>query len=143
MLLASFFRFKQITVVIGCIIFLSSCAQKIGFVTSSAVPAAEGQVKVKKDDNNNYSIKINMKNLAEPKRLTPSRSTYVVWMDSDGNGSKNLGQLKSSSGLFSSALKASLETTSPYKPKRIFITAEDSGDIQYPGTQVVLTTNTF
>jgi len=38
-------------------------------------------------------------------------------------------------------LKASLNTITSFKPRRIFITAEENGAIQYPAGQVVLTTN--
>ncbi|MCW3091562.1 MAG: hypothetical protein JWP81_2631 [Ferruginibacter sp.] len=120
-----------------------SCARKISFLTSSVVPAARGTVKVKKDDNKNYAIRIQLVNLAEPKRLQPSKATYVVWMESSGQPIKNIGQINSSSGLFSSTLKGSFETVSTFKPTKIFITAEDDPEIRYPGSQVVLSTDYF
>jgi hypothetical protein len=125
------------------IIFLfGSCARKIAFQTSSVVPAAEGTVKVKKDNNNNYTIDIEVSNLAEPGRLLPAMKTYVVWMDSDQDKFKNIGQINSSTSFLSNKLKASFETVSSNKPTKIFITAEDDGNVQYPGTQV-LTTASF
>jgi hypothetical protein len=120
---------------------LASCARKMSFQTSPVVPAAEGKVKVKKDNNKNYSIDLDVKRLAEPKRLSPPRNTYVVWMETKENGTKNLGRLNTSSGLFSSTLKSSLQTVSPYNPRSFFITAEDDEHIQYPSGQVVLRTN--
>ena len=120
--------------------FLQSCATKYSFSTSQVVPAAEGSVKVKKDKNNNYNIDLSVERLAEPKRLTPSREMYIVWMNTEDNGRKNIGQLKASSGLFSSTLKSSLHTVSSFKPTGFFITAEDNSNIQYPTGQVVLTT---
>ncbi|TDH29361.1 hypothetical protein EXU57_03790 [Segetibacter sp. 3557_3] len=122
---------------------VSSCSKKISFQTSTAVPAAQGVVKYKKDGNNNYRIEVDIKNLAAPKRLEPPKSTYVVWIETDANGTKNIGQLKTSSGIFTSTLKASLTTVSAFKPAFLFITAEENGDIQYPGYQVVLRTNRF
>ncbi len=53
---------------------LASCAKKISFQTSSVVPAAQGSVKVKKDNNNNYSIDLNVIRLADPKRLNPRKA---------------------------------------------------------------------
>ncbi len=136
---------RNFLVVIASLLLLAgtSCARKINFMTSTIVPAAEGKVKVKKDDNNNYSIKINIENLAEPQRLVPGRKTYVVWMSTENNSIKNIGQINSSSGLFSSKLKASFETVSSFKPRKIFITAEDDAAIPYPGMQVVLSTDNF
>jgi hypothetical protein len=72
---------------------LSSCAKKVSFQTSNVVPAAEGNVKLTKDNNNNYGIKIFLSNLAEPTRLQPSKSSYVVWMETDENATKNIGQI--------------------------------------------------
>ncbi len=120
-----------------------SCARKITFLTSSIVPAARGTVKVKKDRNNNYNIAINLSHLAEPQRLQPSKKTYVVWMVTDQNLIKNIGQIKSSTGRFSKKLSSSFVTVSSIKPIKVFITAEDDGSVQYPGTQVVLSTNSF
>lgn len=130
--------------VIGLItmFLLTSCARKIAFQSSSVVPAAEGTVKVKKDGNNNYTIQVELSNLAEAGRLQPPMKTYVIWMETDQERVKNIGQLNSSSSLLSKRLKASFETVSAIKPTKIFITAEDDGTVQYPGTQV-LTTASF
>ena len=123
--------------------YVSSCARKISFQPSSVVPAAQGSVKVTKDKNENYKIKISLVNLAEPTRLQPSKSTYVVWMETADNRTKNIGQINSSAGSLSSKLKADFETVSAFKPVKIFITAEDDASIRYPGMQVVLSTNNF
>ena len=124
-------------------VFASSCAKKIVFQPSEIVPAATGKVKIKKDDNNNYSIKLDVKNLADSKRLTPPQDTYVVWMMTKESGVKNIGQIKSSSGFLSSKIKASLSAVTPFEPTRIFITAERNNDVPYPGTQEVLSTRNF
>lgn len=121
----------------------SSCARKISFATSTVVPAAEGTVKVKKDGNNNFAIKVDIKNLAEPNRLPQPQNMYVVWIQTEKNGIQNLGQLNTSSGLFSSTLKASLETVTPYKPTRLFVTGENAANVIYPGNYVVLNTDAF
>lgn len=122
--------------------FLYSCSQKIVFQTSAIVPAAEGKVKIKKDNNDNYTIKVDLSNLSEPGRLQPPMKTYVVWMESDNARVKNIGQINSSTSFLSRRLKASFETVSSIKPTRLFITAEDDGTVQYPGMQV-LTTASF
>ena len=121
---------------------LSGCATRAKFVSSPVVPAAQGQVKVKKDNNNNYRLSIDVENLAEPKQLPQPRNVYVVWADTP-NGVQNLGQLKVDKGFLSGKLKASLETLTPYKPSRVFITAEDVATVSYPGSYTVLNTNSF
>lgn len=121
----------------------ASCSHKIGFEQSSVVPAAQGSVKMKKDDNNNYKLEVKVANLAPADRLQPPRSTYVVWIETVQNGVQNIGQLNSESGFLSKALKADLNAVTPYKPTRLFITAEDNAAIQYPGATVVLSTSKF
>lgn len=123
------------------IVVLQSCdTTKYIFSISSVVPAAEGFVKVKKDKNSNYNIDLDVKNLAESKRLSPTKETYIVWMETEQNGSKNIGQLKTSSGVLSNALTSSLKTVATFKPTGFFITAENDANIQYPDGQTVLTT---
>jgi hypothetical protein len=121
----------------------NSCATSVSFLNSSVVPAARGSVKVKRDSNKNYVIQISLTDLAEVSRLQPSRLTYIVWMVTDRDLTKNIGQLNSSKGFMSKQLKGSFKTVSSDKPVKIFITAEDDASIQYPGTQVVLSTERF
>lgn len=125
------------------LISFSSCATKAKFLTSTVVPAARGDVQVKQDKNKNYEIKVAITDLAEVERLQPSRNTYVVWLVSEQDETKNLGQMKSSSGTFSNNLKASFEAVTSYKPSKIFITAEDDATTLYPSGELVLTTNRF
>lgn len=128
---------------VSFIISLSACTSKYAFQTSSVVPAARGNVKVKKDGNENYLIKVDVSNLAEVKRLQPAKEAYVIWMVSDEDVTKNIGQINSSSSMMSSKLKASFQTVSSLKPHRIFITAEDNAGITVPGGVVILSTNKF
>jgi hypothetical protein len=122
---------------------INSCATSVSFLTSSVVPAARGSVKVKRDNNKNYVIQISLSDLAESTRLQPSKLTYIVWMVTDRELTKNIGQLNSSKGFMSKQLKGSFKTVSSDKPVKIFITAEDDAGIQYPGAQVVLSTDKF
>lgn len=121
---------------------LSGCATRAKFQNSTVVPAATGDVKVTKDNNNNYKISIGIENLAEPNRLPEPQNVYVVWADTP-NGIQSLGQLKVDKGFISGKLKASLETSIPYKPTRIFITGENTASVSYPGRYVVLNTSSF
>lgn len=125
------------------ILSITSCARKAVFVSSSVVPAAEGNVKIKRDNNKNYIIRINISNLAEVTKLQTSKQTYVVWMLTNKEKTENLGQLNSSANFLSNQLKASFHTISSSKPVKIFITAENDGTVQIPDGQFVLTTNIF
>lgn len=136
-------QFRATLTILSIFILLSACSQKVNFNTSTIVPAAEGVVKIKKDDNKNRSIDIKIKNLAEPERLQMPKSVYVVWMVTEDEGVKNIGQLISSKSMFSSQLEGTLKTVTPFTPKRIFITAEDTSDISFPGSYVILETKSF
>ena len=122
---------------------LFSCATSVNFLNSSVVPAARGSVKIKTDNNKNYVIQITLSDLAEASRLEPAKLTYIVRMITDRDLTKNIGQLNSSKGFMSKQLKGSFKTVSSDKPVKIFITAEDDAAVQYPGTQVVLSTDKF
>ncbi len=128
---------------VAAIVFFASCAQTVKFQNSSVVPAAQGNVKVKQDDNNNYRIVVSIKDLADIERLDPSKKTYVVWMETRQGNTENIGQLKSSSSILSSQKKATLETVSSYEPLRVFVTAEHGTNVRYPDNQVILSTETF
>jgi hypothetical protein len=122
---------------------LNSCSQKVNFLTSSVVPAARGYVKIKKDNNKNYNIYLQLSNLAESQRLLPPKQAYVIWLVNEQGVAKNVGKLNSSTGMMSKKLKASFETVSSSKPTQVFITAEDTPSTQYPGPLVVISTEKF
>jgi hypothetical protein len=133
--------FKQVSyflVLILLTVNLSSCSKKVGFETSSIVPAARGEIVVNKnkDQNNNYKIEIQISYLAEPERLNPPKKCYVAWLESDENYPNNIGQI-----VGTSKLHVKFETVSATKPKRIFVTAEDDAKTQYPGNMIVLEAN--
>lgn len=136
-------RYFSLAVALTMLIMLGSCGKKISFLHSTVVPGAEGLVKIKQDNNKNYALDISVVNLAQANDLTPPKNTYVVWMETEENGVQNIGQINSSSGLFSKAMKASLQSSVPYKPTKLFITAEDEGNLRHPGMQVVLETDRF
>ena len=131
---------QSLVVLLLTTILLSSCAQKMSFQTSTVVPAATGDVTAKKDKNENYTITVNVLNLAEPQKLSPAKEAYVVWMENGKDPVKKLGQITTSSGMLSKALKGELKATSVTEPTRVFITAENNASIEYPDGQIVLTT---
>lgn len=133
----------SVIILIAVVLLFNACSKKIVFQVSPVTPAAQGFVKVKQDNNQNYAIDIELTNLAGPDRLQPPRKIYIVWMESNEAAIRNIGQINSSSNWLSSKLKASFETVSSNKPTRIFITAEDDSNVQYPGSTMVLSTGNF
>lgn len=109
------------------------CSEKTTFQRSSVVPAAEAEMQVQQDDNGNYRVDVTVENLAKPENLDPPKDSYVVWLETEDNETYSLGLLSVDNNL-----NGSLTAVTPYKPGRVFITAEDDGTASYPGTQVVL-----
>lgn len=122
---------------------INACTKKIAFLTSTVVPAARGTIEVKKDKNMNYAIKIELSELAEVERLSPPKQSYVIWMITDQGVTKNIGKIDSKMGGLSKQLSASFETVTAFKPNKIFITAEDDANVQFPNTQIILSTDKF
>ncbi len=134
-------RFFSVGILLLVAFMLPSCARKMSFQTSNVVPAAEGSVKVKKNKNKNYDINLSVIRLADPSRLDPPKKAYIVWMNTAENGTKEVGQLKTSSSLLSKTMKSSLKTSVPFQPTSFFITAEDDADMHSPLGEVILRTN--
>jgi hypothetical protein len=129
-----------LTTLVMMLALMGCTAKKTAFIHSTVVPAAEGYVRITQDKNNNYKIQLDIRNLAKSDKLEPSKATYVIWAVKGDEEPKNLGQLQSTENAVSHALKASFETVSPVKPDKIFITAEDDGNVQTPGDQLILST---
>ncbi|NEV93490.1 hypothetical protein G3567_04910 [Psychroflexus sp. YR1-1] len=134
---------KMITLLsVFAVFFITSCATRVDFPNSETVPGAEVSAKIKMDNNNNYKIDLTAVNLASPDRLEPPREMYVVWIETS-RGTKNLGQLNISSGLFSEVKKGTLTTTTAFKPERIVITAERTSSNNEPSSYVVTSSKNF
>jgi len=116
-------------------LFLTSCANNAKFPVSSVTPAAEITASKKQDRNNNYLIEVSTKNMASAERLSPSMNNYSVWLVTDNDGIKNLGQLDNKN-----SKNGSLKATTPFNGTEIFITAEAKGDNAYPsGVEIART----
>lgn len=102
-------------------------ARDYRLVPDPSVPAAAGTVKVDKDKNGNYKVKLEVHHMARPSALTPPRQAYVVWVQVRGGQPENDGQLK-----VNDKLDATLETTTPHEQFDVFITAEQDPSTQSP-----------
>lgn len=137
------FNVRLLAVILSfSVLLFSSCARKAMFEKSVSVPGASGKVKVKRGNNNNYAIDVDVRDLTTPGNLIPPQKVYIVWNESN-NGVFNIGRIETSRSFLSRGFKAELNTKSSSKPNRIFITAEDNDNTLYPGPQIVLTTPSF
>jgi hypothetical protein len=84
-------------------------ARDIRLTADPSVPAAVGKAELNHDRNGNLQLKIEVKHLAKPTALTPSKHAYVVWIQGRGKGPENQGQLKVNDNL-----EGSFEGSTPY-----------------------------
>jgi len=136
-------QFLRISTLLVMVLFVCSCARKAMFNRSVVMPSASGEVKVKKDNNSNYSIRVTIKDMTVPENLTPPKKTYVVWSQTKKGELINLGQINTSRSLLARGYKASLSAVSSTKPQRIFVTGEERPTVPQPSTTVILTTEDF
>jgi hypothetical protein len=121
---------NSMIVLFAFLVALGSCTTMVKFPVSPIAPAADGIAKIKKDKNNNYVIDLSINHLANPDRLNPPKKHYVVWISTDQDRPINLGMLVSNS-----KNKAFLRTVTSSKPIQVFVTAEDAGNVKWPGSQ--------
>lgn len=102
-----------------------------------SLPAAEGTVRFGKAKNDNTSINLMVKHLANPEKLTPPAANYVVWIQPNKSApAQNIGALK-----VDKDLTGSLETETPMHSFDLFITAEGAGTVQSPAGKPLLSTS--
>jgi hypothetical protein len=118
---------------------VTGCASSPQLMSAdSRVPAAQGEVKAKDEDNGNTHLKVKVKHMAKPSAVEPMASTYVVWaQDNTNTGNvQNLGALQ-----VDDDLEGEIEAITPMKRFDVFITAEPVATAQYPtGTKTLWTT---
>lgn len=109
------------------VMFITSCASTAIFPISSVTPGAEISAKLSSDKNKNSVLEVTAKNLASADRLNPPKNSYVVWILTEKNEIKNLGVLNNNK-----RRDSVLKSTTAFKIKEVFITAEDLGNVSYP-----------
>lgn len=126
---------KRAFLLMGVVVLSAACAKKVTFPGSPVVPAAEARAKLESDDNGNTRISLRIKHLAQAKKLHPPQATYVVWLQTPDGRVVNLGQLS-----IGDNLAGELETVSPFREFRLFVSAEPGPEIWVPSGQTVLAT---
>jgi hypothetical protein len=102
--------------------------------TSPMLPAVEGSARFSVTVNDNTSIMLTVKHLANPERLTPPASHYVVWTRATKDApAQNIGAL-----VVDKKLNGKIVTETSLHSFDLFITAEDSSQVQQPSGQPLL-----
>lgn len=106
---------------------LAACATTTKFPISTVAPAAVITSKKTVDKDKNYVIELIALNLTSTDRLNPPKNHYNVWIVTEQNDYKNLGQVMNAN-----AKKVVFKTLTPFNPKEIILTAEDEGNRLMP-----------
>jgi len=136
--------FLSISAVLALILAISGCTMLgIGgggttrLSSSPTLPAVDGRAKFTATKNDNTRIELTVKHLPHPGKLTPPANTYVVWTRATKYApAQNVGAL-----LVDKNLNGKLVTETALHSFELFITAEDSGQIQEPLGQPLLWMN--
>jgi hypothetical protein len=116
---------------------LTGCSGAEKLSTSPALPSSEGSLKCEKAANDNTGIDLKVKHLANPDRLTPPASAYVVWTRADkGSAPQNIGALEVDKNL-----SGHLKTVTALRRFELFITAEPAGATQTPSGSPLMWAN--
>lgn len=109
-------------------------AKKISMTACKEDPAAHGTVAVKTGHNGNTEVDITTKALAQPSALTPPENTYVVWFQPQDQDPQDVGALRVGNNL-----NGKLDTVTPNRRFKVFITAEREPNPKKPKGPTVLT----
>jgi hypothetical protein len=125
------------TLLLSLATLLAGCATTAKFPISTVAPAAEISAKKTMDKNKNYVIELVALNLTSTDRLNPPKNHYNVWIVTEQNDYKNLGQVMNAN-----AKKVVFKTLTPFNLKEIILTAEDEGNKLLP-TGIEISRTTF
>jgi hypothetical protein len=102
---------------------------------SSEIPAAQGRVRLHTTRNGNVEIKLDVKHLALPGRITPGGNVFVVWVRglAAGAEAQNLGAL-----VVDKNLKGKVTAVTAMSSFDLFITCEQSQSVAVPATPELL-----
>ena len=115
------------TILLSLATLLAGCATSAKFPISTVAPAAVITAKKTVDKNKNYVIELLALHLSSADRLNPPKNHYSVWIVTEQNEYKNLGQIMNVN-----AKKGYFKTLSPFNPQVIILTAEDEGNRPMP-----------
>lgn len=125
---------KICLLVIGLLGFAIGCGRKhVNMSPASSVPAASATATLTHDSNGNTIVDLKVKNLAKPENLTPPKSVYVVWIQPRGGEPIKQGELR-----VNDKLQGEFKAPTTNKTFDIFVTAEDSANVDHPTGQEVL-----
>lgn len=98
----------------------------------SSQPASEGVALVSEGPNGNTALRVKVKHLALPEKVALNATVYVVWVQPYGGRAQNVGVMK-----IDKDLEGSLNTVTPMKRFKVFVTPELKGQVEEPMNEEV------
>ncbi|HTJ82681.1 MAG TPA: hypothetical protein VL400_13250 [Polyangiaceae bacterium] len=114
---------------------LAACGNTFAMAPDASVPFATGEVDASFEDNGNGKMTVSVEHLGDPSKLSPSATTYVVWIKpkKEGAAIQNVGALK-----VDDSYSGELEFSTTQTAFDITITPEASADVTDPKGRDVL-----
>jgi len=120
-------------ILILCSIVGIAFAGEVPLIADPSVPGATAKIDFEHDKNHNIKFHIEAKHLARPDSLTPAKTAYIVWIQPRGKDPEKAGVLTVDQNL-----EGSFRGTTPYQTFDVFVTAEDSPNVDHPtGPQIL------
>jgi hypothetical protein len=102
--------------------------KKYHMTNDPSQPAAVGTLNVRRDKNNgNTELKLGVEHLADPARLTPPASVYVVWVQPREGEPQKEGQIRVDKNF-----SGDMDATSTVRDGDLFITPESTEAVTTP-----------
>lgn len=127
-------EFAKGLLIVAAAALVSACAGKQTMEGTEVAPAARAEVRTEQTEGSNTKIDMRVKHLAQPEKIMPGATHYVVWVLPDGmSEARNIGSLA-----VNEDLEAKYETTIPYENFRLMVTPESNRIATAPSGPVVL-----
>ena len=112
-----------------------SAAATLVLGSSTQIPAAQGKAHLHNTENGNVEIKLSVRHLAPPGRISPGAEVFVVWARglAPGTEAQNLGALKVDKNL-----NGKMTAVTPMSSFDLFITCEQSQTAAFPASPELL-----
>lgn len=117
-------------------LLVGGCAQRLALRNAPDVPAAVGEAKITRDQNNNAIVDLQIQHLAPSENLKPPKKVYVAWSQAPDGKNINLGQIT-----VGSDRRGTLKSPTPMQVFRVIITAEDVPTASFPSSHIVFSSD--
>jgi len=124
-----------LALVMTAVVVAVTAAATFALQSSAAIPAAGGTARLRDTKNGNIEVKLRVKHLAQPGRISPGAEVFVVWARGlePGAAAQNLGALQVDKNL-----NGKLTALTAMSSFDLFITCEMSQTVTAPTTEPLL-----